>query len=117
MNPEVKTKWVAALRSGEYKQGPNALRHDGKFCCLGVLCDLYIKEHPGDSAWEPDQGNGAVHQGCTMFPSDAVQQWAGLLDGDEYVCMKDEDTEMRLSRLNDEGYPFRYIADAIEASL
>ena len=32
-------KWLAALRSGEYKQGRNMLynEHNGSFCCLGVL--------------------------------------------------------------------------------
>ena len=48
MNKEVKQQWVAALRSGEYKQGKNALRRqyegeDAEFCCLGVLCDLAVK--------------------------------------------------------------------------
>lgn len=41
MNPEIKTKWVAALRSGYYIQGTGVLRSQGnKFCCLGVLCDI-----------------------------------------------------------------------------
>lgn len=40
MNPEWKAKWVAALRSGNYQQGSGDLRHDDRFCCLGVLCDL-----------------------------------------------------------------------------
>lgn len=33
-------KWVAALRSGEYKQCKNRLAHAGRFCCLGVACDI-----------------------------------------------------------------------------
>lgn len=34
-------KWVAALRSGKYKQGKGVLRSEkGKYCCLGVLCDV-----------------------------------------------------------------------------
>lgn len=38
MTQEVKDKWVAALRSGEYVQGRDTLRtYDGKYCCLGVL--------------------------------------------------------------------------------
>lgn len=43
MNPEIKTKWVEALRSGKYKQGKKSLRsrEGDKYCCLGVLCDLY----------------------------------------------------------------------------
>lgn len=40
MSPELKTRWLEALRSGEYKQGRAYLRKDDKFCCLGVLCDL-----------------------------------------------------------------------------
>jgi len=34
------TEWIAALRSGKYKQGRNALCKDGKYCCLGVACEI-----------------------------------------------------------------------------
>lgn len=38
MPKELKAKWVAALRSGEYKQGIGAMRSaDDGYCCLGVL--------------------------------------------------------------------------------
>ena len=40
MDPAIKKKWVAALRSGEYEQGQGYLQKDGKFCCLGVLCHV-----------------------------------------------------------------------------
>ncbi len=41
MNPEVKAKWVAALRSGKFTQGRSALKTvDGGYCCLGVLCEI-----------------------------------------------------------------------------
>lgn len=41
MAPELKAKWIAALRSGEYRQGRHALRKaDGSYCCLGVLCEV-----------------------------------------------------------------------------
>jgi hypothetical protein len=48
MNPELKAKWVAALRSGEYQQCSDAMHvsdeHDddakGYHCCLGVLRHL-----------------------------------------------------------------------------
>lgn len=39
MNQEIKTKWLADLRSGEFEKGKGYLKRDGKFCCLGVLCD------------------------------------------------------------------------------
>lgn len=41
-------QWVAALRSGEYKQGFNTLHsitdEGERFCCLGVACDLFRDE-------------------------------------------------------------------------
>lgn len=40
MNKELKAKWAAALRSGEYTQTQRVLRNPdtGGMCCLGVLC-------------------------------------------------------------------------------
>ena len=40
MNKELKDKWVAALRSGKYVQGTGNLQSGGRYCCLGVLCDV-----------------------------------------------------------------------------
>lgn len=45
MDLQLRTKWVEALRSGDYEQSHNMLRKtysDGSygFCCLGVLCDV-----------------------------------------------------------------------------
>lgn len=44
MKKALKAKWVAALRSGKYKQGEEYLKLTGSagntFCCLGVLCDI-----------------------------------------------------------------------------
>jgi hypothetical protein len=40
MKKEVAEKWVKALRSGDYKQGRGSLKGRGRYCCLGVLCDL-----------------------------------------------------------------------------
>lgn len=39
MKPELKAKWVSALRSGQYKQGKNMLHNldADTYCCYGVL--------------------------------------------------------------------------------
>jgi len=57
MKQAVMKRWVDALRSKKYKQTREQLRElDAKgkptngFCCLGVLCDLFAKEHP-DAKW------------------------------------------------------------------
>lgn len=70
MNPAVKKKWVAALRSGEYEQGRELLREGNRFCCLGVLCDLHAKQTK--RAWE-----GSSYGGFYLPPSKVVR-WAGL---------------------------------------
>lgn len=41
MKKEIADKWVAALRSGKYKQGRQYLRtFEDNYCCLGVLCEI-----------------------------------------------------------------------------
>jgi hypothetical protein len=41
MDKELKQKWVAALRSGEYKQTVGVLKnHENCYCALGVLHDI-----------------------------------------------------------------------------
>jgi hypothetical protein len=33
-------RWISALRSDTYKQGRYHLKHKGRHCCLGVLCEV-----------------------------------------------------------------------------
>jgi hypothetical protein len=41
-------EWVAALRSGEFKQGIGQLAHkrdnEPRYCCLGVACELAARK-------------------------------------------------------------------------
>lgn len=73
MNPEVKAAWVAALRSGDYRQGKRKLfqyREGEKVhCCLGVLCDLYDKAN-GFELKPSERGSN--------YPETTVVAWAGL---------------------------------------
>jgi hypothetical protein len=75
MDPEVKARWVAALRSGEYSQGERVLHRGSAFCCLGVLCDLHAKETGG--AWVQD-ARTQIYLECDNYLPDAVVAWAGL---------------------------------------
>lgn len=41
MDAELKKEWIAALRSGEYRQNTDGtLRNDRGHCCLGVLGEI-----------------------------------------------------------------------------
>lgn len=107
MNGEVKAKWIAALRSGEYEQGRNFLREEGSYCCLGVLCELHAKETGNE--WTI----GELYLGEKYFLPAEVQKWAGI--DDRNPCFADKDGHASfLSDLNDAGRSFKWIANIIE---
>lgn len=56
MDPEYKAKWIAALRSGDYKQTQGTLRRDEACCCLGVLCSLVP-----EAEWKPTNYSPRLH--------------------------------------------------------
>lgn len=128
MKTDVKTKWLDALRSGEYKQGKNVLHDEATdtFCCLGVLCDLAVKEGVVTS-----EHYEHVNRMVTSYDAEGaftvlpikVAEWAGLEDSDDmrravnpkvYVSSEPDGS---VAYLNDLGYTFEQIADLIEKSL
>jgi hypothetical protein len=108
-------KWVAALRSGEFKQAKEVLYTepdaDGKqsYCCLGVACVLAIRE--GVEEGFPDDGYADWDQ---ELP-DSIRKWLGLSSRSGFL--PDEIAEQEhLIGLNDHaGYTFGQIADVIES--
>lgn len=120
MNPRVKAAWVAALRSGEYKQAVGQLKAGDGHCCLGVLCDLYAKEHAIANWTTSELG---ANDGEDEEPGVEVVHWAGLPCANPKVEI--EATVAPVSEFNDGwvknkkvgGRTFAEIADAIEAQL
>lgn len=120
MNQEIKKLWIDGLRSGKYKQGKNRLNQDNKFCCLGVLCDIYAKEKniPWTKKYPEERYLGIYINGlydAEILPV-PVQEWAGLNDGNPPVeYCGDPNT---LASLNDtDRLTFLEIADIIEEQL
>ena len=132
MNPDVKEKWLTALRSGEYQQTTGVLNRGNKsFCCLGVLTDLHMKEQGGEWLVRPHDKqidlpieecalgvrttntvNGVQH---TVLPPQ-VMEWAGLESDVPNVVMDDGGTR-GLASLNDDGASFAELAELIEVNL
>ncbi len=104
MKPEIKQKWIDALRSGEYVQGRRALQRDGKFCCLGVLCNLHAKET--NEAWKEMGGGNIYYLGMRETLPVEVFTWSGL-NVESFL-------QHELIEANDEGIDFAQIADMIE---
>lgn len=110
MNKEIAKKWVAALRSGEYKQGKGQLRDtENRFCCLGVLCNLHAQAHPRIAAKQRDKDAYMTSTG--ILPQE-VMDWAGMSDPRGQLPNGN-----LLTELNDVGMRFKTIAKIIEQNV
>lgn len=122
MDARIKKLWVAALRSGNYKQGRGKLRMDSSFCCLGVLCDLHAKE-TGKGSWKEMDASEGVYEYCAethipgmCIPPSSVYAWAGLV-GPSHQRVFIDGKPRELENHNDAGKTFEEIAKAIEEQL
>lgn len=138
MNSDVKNLWIDALLSGKYKQGHECLKdHNGRYCCLGVLCDLAVKANvipepvTKEESYECPMTELTSYKLVTYFGSPIINhrgdiikenhvvlppevtKWAGL---NSYDPTTNEDGRT-LSNLNDDGYTFQVLANIIKESL
>lgn len=123
--------WVAALRSGKYEQGQNALCDGSHFCCLGVLAEIAgvpqlsaperIREGydcNDDPIYKFEIAPGQFNFSSTSIPPPL---WSTFLEDLDLGTVVPE-TELharntlarRLMAMNDEGSTFSDIADYIE---
>lgn len=116
MDPEVKAKWVAALRSRKYKQGQSYLKiieKNGaqKHCCLGVLCDTMKIPNKVSQGSGPYEGSRSVY---FVFP-DLVESSAIIPTG---IFGLSDEAIAKLMWLNDiNESKFNKIANFIEKHL
>ena len=106
MNHAIAKQWVAALRSGQYKQTKNTLRDGDSFCCLGILCNLHAIEHPEIARKEVDSN---TYLGSNAVLPLEVSLWAEVNSSNGKIL----DGE-NLAYLNDSGCTFDNIAGVIE---
>lgn len=120
MNDNAKS-WVAALRSGKYKQGTGWLTEvtpDGEYdCCLGVACKLAVEAGVIEPPLGASHDRGVYYSDggaaeSAILPG-AVREWLGLRTTDSSFLKDDERDQ--LTALNDAGVPFARIADIIES--
>lgn len=128
MNKEIKEKWLAALRSGQYVQGQNHLHslEDGqhKFCCLGVLCDIMGEEwaeQEGTQVFETSKGESG---GLSLATYDSLGIWGTVRRDIPGRSSIDESIPYHLMAFNDgvavgeeRAWTFEEIADWIEENI
>lgn len=101
----LKSKWVKALRSGEYKQGNNYLEQDNKFCCLGVLCKVT---------------NPSIELNTAQYIGDRGMDTTGIpkiLQGEAYEQLSNPIVYKLVLLNDDKNYSFKQIASYIERNL
>lgn len=101
-------KWLAALESGEWKQGRGKLRSDddNRFCCLGVGADVAKLE------WvKTAHGHFAVLGEIGQAPQ-TLQDWLGLRDSLGSAVGLD----ICLTEMNDNGKSFKKIAKFVRGN-
>lgn len=122
MDKELKEKWVAALRSGKYKQGRMVLRDgNNNYCCLGVLCDLI-----DNTKWKYEN-EVCFHDGTnrqvysydkqTAFLSEEIQLKYLDTDKNRIEDYHKYDLLWELANMNDQNQTFNQIANYIEKNL
>ncbi len=115
LKPQVKQRWLQALRSGKIKQARGKLRKkDNSMCCLGVLCNLHAESHPKIAA---KQTKKTSYMGDSSLPPVEVLKWAfknwDTQGGHVGVEIPGADG-IALAEKNDIGASFKQIADIIE---
>lgn len=108
---EARKIWLAALRSGQYEQCQGALGRGGRYCCLGVLCEEFIKHEGAVLELGCDQAGDKTYDLCTGTPPETVRKWVGLRDDEG--CIPGDGS---LVDRNDSGKSFSEIADVIESN-
>lgn len=134
MKQEIADLWTEALRSGDYEQATGRLLKTDSgsgdtigHCCLGVLCEIAIKQGVKVEKSEPrryvDEVDGETFTsfgGVTFDDRDdllpeSVKQWAGMKSADG--TLPHEGYEDTLAELNDAGKSFLSIARIIEENV
>lgn len=124
-------KWVDALRSGRFAQGPGALRtNTGLWCCLGVACQLAAESD--DKLDQPNlrmPDTNYSYGGQLAYLPVSVVDWLGLDDAVRESHASDENDKTSFgydialhhegeiwgaAEMNDDHISFGAIAAAIE---
>ncbi len=107
MNAFVKKGWVKALRSGEYKKGKGSLCDLNKceYCCLGVLTDIYNKNH------KLTKEEKLYFLNLGFLDEDVAKAYGIDNEVQEFLAAKNDGANKKRS------WPFHEIANWIEANI
>lgn len=135
MKIDIAKQWSDALKSGAYNQGQGKLHATDyagtcMYCCLGVLCDLFMQQNPdeldvqvvtrkSDAFPQHFQMLNKNEDALYVYDNDSlvlplrVREWSGMNDAlgrytNEYGIQDS------LAELNDHGMSFTLLANVID---
>lgn len=112
MDAKIAADWTNRLTSGKYSQGMGALRDEnGRFCCLGVLCEMAVEAGVIPAPTQPVQDGLWSYWGQTAVLPEAVREWAGM--GNAWGEFYSDGRTYTLTNMNDSGDSFTDIAEHI----
>lgn len=96
-------QWIEALESGEFTQTTGVLRDDKGYCCLGVACEVAVRnniipEVVVSTSEDHDRAVYLYEDHETVLPSSVVE-WLGMDYNHPRVLVDDE--ERGVAALND----------------
>lgn len=121
-------KWIAALESGEYKQGRGSLISQNEsgelcYCCLGVAAKIagFVIDPSGDSAYPDTPENHKKYSTTARCNYDEIYNWLGatntyldVVDDNIRYSENGEKQKFSFVSLNDvHNLSFTQIADAV----
>lgn len=123
MKRELRDRWVAALRSGDFKQGNGFLKREKRFdkrerrfddvthCCLGVLHEVDGGE------WERDDDIYLTLTGESVFITSMTGSRSSRTLMGQLLRGLSHTHRCMLTVMNDNGKTFEEIADWIERNV
>ncbi len=113
MNKEAIKKWLAALRSGDYKKCDGIMHIGNMFCAYGVLCDLHDAAFSKESKWHRYIGSDiSYYYGASYIPPQVVKDWLGA---DLWEILQGYAPTIDL--ISDRAMDFNVVADEIEKKI
>lgn len=123
---DIGKEWLAALRSGKYKQTKSVLKGRQGHCCLGVLGEIAVKKDVArwegsslgtllvDAEHSENSNQFYATSSRTVLPR-GVSEWSGVSQSGSPLPMSGK--LYSLANLNDvQKYTFDQIADVLEGN-
>ena len=118
MPKEIKDKWIAALRSGEYKQAKHVMFDKvidgGGYCCLGVLQHCISGKIVKQEMLETPSRVWLAEHNINFYDGENTCSTAPVF---HIIDDMGEEVEVWATVLNDDGKSFEFISHLIEEQI